>query len=70
MVESDPTIKSIGSFAKGAITTLKQGPFKFLPDLGVKQGPFKFLSDLGVNKNQEKKVSLSFVRSLQGVLHE
>ena len=69
MVESDPTIKSIGSFAKGAITTLKQGPFKFLPDLGVKQGPFKFLSDLGV-KNQEKKVSLSFVRSLQGVLHE
>ena len=69
MVESDPKIKSIGSFAKGAITTLKQGPFKFLPDLGVKQGPFKFLSDLGV-KNQEKKVSLSFVRSLQGVLHE
>ena len=69
MVESDPTIKSIGSFAKGAIATLKQGPFKFLPDLGVKQGPFKFLSDLGV-KNQEKKVSLSFVRSLQGVLHE
>ena len=69
MVESDPTIKSIGSFAKGAITTLKQGSFKFLPDLGVKQGPFKFLSDLGV-KNQEKKVSLSFVRSLQGVLHE
>ena len=69
MVERNPTIKSIGSFAKGAITTLKQGPFKFLPDLGVKQGPFKFLSDLGV-KNQEKKVSLSFVRSLLGVLHE
>ena len=55
MVERNPTIKSIGNFAKGAITTLKQGPFKFLPDLGVKQGPFKFLSDLGV-KNQEKKV--------------